>query len=74
MVSPYCEHVPTAVSGDYEWSESKAEASLVKHGVSFDEAAAALDSDPDEVAVRDPSIHRAHTRSSCRFAPASFSW
>jgi uncharacterized DUF497 family protein len=46
--------VPTVVSGDYEWDEAKAEANLAKHGVGFDEAAAALDSDPDEVAAPDP--------------------
>jgi uncharacterized DUF497 family protein len=46
--------VPTVVSGDYEWAESKATTNLAKHGVSFDEAAAALDSDPDELAASDP--------------------
>jgi uncharacterized DUF497 family protein len=51
---PYCRHVPTVLSGDYEWDEAKAEANLAKHGVSFDEAAAALDSDPDELAALDP--------------------
>lgn len=52
--SPYSHHVSTVVSGDYEWNESKAEANLAKHGVSFHEAAAALDSDPDELAATDP--------------------
>jgi uncharacterized DUF497 family protein len=46
--------VPPVVSGDYEWDEAKPEANLAKHGVGFDEAAAALDSDPDEVAAPDP--------------------
>jgi len=46
--------VPTLVSGDYEWDESKARSNLAKHGVSFDEAAAALDSDPDELAAAHP--------------------
>jgi uncharacterized DUF497 family protein len=46
--------VPTIVSGEYEWDEAKAAANLSKHGISFDEAAAALDSDPDEFAVADP--------------------
>lgn len=41
------------LSGDYEWDESKAWANLAKHGVGFDEAAAALDSDPDELAAPD---------------------
>jgi hypothetical protein len=52
--SPYSQHVSTVVSGDYEWNEAKAKANLVKHWVSFDEAAAALDSDPDELAAPDP--------------------
>ena len=42
------------VSGDYEWDKAKAEANLAKHGIGFDEAAAALDSDPDELAAPDP--------------------
>jgi uncharacterized DUF497 family protein len=46
--------VPTVVSGDYEWDEAKAAANFGKHHVSFDEAAAALDSDPDELAAADP--------------------
>jgi uncharacterized DUF497 family protein len=46
--------VPTIVSGGYEWDEAKATSNADKHGVSFDEAALALDTDPNEVAVEDP--------------------
>ncbi len=35
----------TVVSGDFEWDEAKALANLVKHAVTFDEAAVALASD-----------------------------
>ena len=52
--SPYCWYVSTVVSGDYEWDDAKARSNLAKHGVGFDEAAAALDSDPDELAAPDP--------------------
>ena len=69
--SPYSQNVSTVVSGDYEWNESKAEANFAKHGVSF-EAAAALDSDPDELAASDP-IDPLRTRSSCRFVRVYFS-
>jgi uncharacterized DUF497 family protein len=34
--------VPTVVFGDYEWDTNKAAKNLEKHGVSFFEAAAAL--------------------------------
>jgi len=46
--------VPPVVSGDYEWDEAKAETNLTRHEVGFHEAAAALDSDPDELAAPDP--------------------
>jgi uncharacterized DUF497 family protein len=52
--SPYFQHVSTVVSGDYEWNEAKARTNLAKHAVSFDEAAAALASDSDELATPDP--------------------
>jgi uncharacterized DUF497 family protein len=44
--------VPTVIHGDYEWDSDKAEQNLRKHGVSFEEAAAALD-DPHEIAFAD---------------------
>jgi uncharacterized DUF497 family protein len=47
--------VPTVLYGDFEWDESKAASNLDKHGVSFEEAAEALASDPYEVAVEDPT-------------------
>ncbi len=52
--SPYFQNVSTVISGDYEWNEAKAKANLAKHGDSFYEAAAALASDPDELAAPDP--------------------
>ena len=49
------------VSGDFEWDAAKALASSAKHGVTFDEAAFALASDPNEIAFQDPiepaSVH-----------------
>jgi hypothetical protein len=69
--SPYFPHVLTVLSGDFEWDDAKAQTNLAKHGVGFDEAAAALDSYPDELTL---VTHRVRTRSSCRFAPESFSW
>jgi uncharacterized DUF497 family protein len=53
--------VPAIVSGDYEWDDAKAAANLNKHGVSFDEAALALDMDANEVAFEDSE--RSRTRS-----------
>jgi uncharacterized protein len=46
MCPPSC----PATSND----DAKAQTNLAKHGVGFDEAAAALDSDPDELVVADP--------------------
>jgi uncharacterized DUF497 family protein/DNA-binding XRE family transcriptional regulator len=60
--SPYFQRVSTVVSGDYEWNEAKAKTNLAKHGVSFDEAAAALASDPDELTAPDP-LDRSRTLS-----------
>jgi uncharacterized protein len=34
--------VPTAVHGDFEWDVDKANLNVVKHGVAFEEAAAAM--------------------------------
>ena len=48
-------HVPTAVFGDYEWDTDKAARNIDKHGVSFFEAAAALQ-DP-HAAYLDASAH-----------------
>jgi uncharacterized DUF497 family protein len=47
--------VATVVSGDFEWDEGKALANLVKHGVTFDEAAVALATDVCELAFQDPA-------------------
>jgi uncharacterized protein len=47
--------VATVLSGDFEWDEAKASANEAKHGVTFDEAAFALASDPHEVAFEDPA-------------------
>lgn len=46
----------TVVSGDFEWDAHKAAENATKHGVTFDEAAVALASDPGEVALADPSL------------------
>lgn len=43
-----CSRVATVVFGDYEWDTDKAATNLEKHGVSFFEAAAALQ-DPHAV-------------------------
>lgn len=48
--------MPTVVSGDFEWDETKAAANLAKHGVSFDEAAVALASDPNEISFDDADL------------------
>ena len=48
-------HVPcvaTVVQGDFEWDDAKAAANLVKHGVTFEEAATAI-TDPDAVFLAD---------------------
>jgi hypothetical protein len=47
--------VATVVYGDFEWDEGKAEANLAKHGVSFEEAADALATDPNEISIEDPT-------------------
>jgi hypothetical protein len=44
--------VPTVPYGDFEWDQEKAEANAAKHGVRFDEAAAAL-TDPYSVDFAD---------------------
>ena len=46
--------VTTVVFGSFEWDAKKAETNLAKHGISFVEAAEALD-DPNEIAVEDPT-------------------
>jgi uncharacterized DUF497 family protein len=51
--------VATVIAGAFEWDDSKAESNLDKHGVSFYEAALALATDPNEVAVED-SAHPEH--------------
>lgn len=46
------------VYGGYEWDDAKAASNLVKHGVSFEEAAAALDFDTNSLDManeNDPS-------------------
>jgi hypothetical protein len=45
--------VATVVYGDYEWDDSKAAENLVKHGVSFEEAAAALENDTMSIDLPD---------------------
>ena len=45
----------TVVYGDFEWDDGKADENLAKHGVSFDEAADALATDPNEIAIEDPT-------------------
>lgn len=45
----------TVVYGDFEWDEAKAEENRAKHGVSFDEAADGLATDPNEIAIEDPT-------------------
>jgi uncharacterized DUF497 family protein len=47
--------VATVVSGDFEWDNAKALRNEAKHGVTFDEAAVALASDPHEIALQDPA-------------------
>ena len=42
--------MPTVVSGDFEWDEAKETENVAKHGITFDEAAVALASDPHEIA------------------------
>jgi len=46
--------VATVVQGDFEWDEVKAEANLVKHGVSFAEAATVF-ADPHAIYLDDGS-------------------
>jgi hypothetical protein len=46
--------VATVVQGDFEWDEVKAEANLVKHGVSFSEAATVF-ADPHAIYLDDGS-------------------
>ncbi len=45
----------TVVYGDFEWDEGKAEENLAKHSVSFEDAADALATDPNEIAIEDPT-------------------
>jgi len=58
--------VVTVVFGDYEWEDDKADSNLAKHGVSFVEAAAALQ-DPHAAYVD------ASTPTERRFAAIGFS-
>ena len=44
----------TIIEGDFEWDEEKASANLIKHGVSFAEAATVF-ADPHAVYVDDGS-------------------
>lgn len=44
----------TIIEGDFEWDEQKASANLIKHGVSFAEAATVF-ADPHAVYVDDGS-------------------
>jgi uncharacterized DUF497 family protein len=46
--------VVTVICGDFEWDAEKAEQNLVKHGVSFEEAATAL-VDPRAIFLADES-------------------
>ena len=46
--------VATVIDGDFEWDEDKAESNLVKHGVSFAEAATVF-ADPAAVYLDDGS-------------------
>jgi uncharacterized DUF497 family protein len=46
--------VPTVIDGDFEWDDVKAAANVVKHGVSFEEAASAF-ADPSAIIVDDGS-------------------
>ena len=43
----------TIVEGDFEWDDVKAASNVVKHDVTFQEAALALASDPNEVSFDD---------------------
>jgi uncharacterized DUF497 family protein len=47
--------VPTVISGTFEWDAAKAIANEQKHGITFDEAALALASDPYEQTFEDPT-------------------
>jgi uncharacterized protein len=47
--------VATCFYGDFEWDEHKATRNLQAHGVSFEEAAEALATDPHEVTQQDPT-------------------
>jgi len=58
--------VPTVVRGSYEWDEAKAASNLEKHGVSFEEAASALE-DPNAAYID------ASTSSEERFAAIGLS-
>ncbi len=44
-----------ATFGSFEWDDAKAASNLAKHGVDFFEAALALETDANEVAVEDPA-------------------
>lgn len=43
----------TVIHGDFEWDDAKAQANRSKHGVSFEEAAEAIHTDPDEFVFND---------------------
>jgi uncharacterized protein len=61
-LEPIFQRVATVVSGDFEWDDAKAAANVAKHGITFDEAALALASDPNEMAFADP-VEPAHVQS-----------
>jgi uncharacterized DUF497 family protein len=46
--------MPTVVEGDFEWDSEKAASNLVKHGISFSEAATVF-ADPQAVYLDDGS-------------------
>jgi hypothetical protein len=52
-LQPILTRVATVIAGDFEWDDSKAAGNLEKHGVSFEEAALALATDPNELAFED---------------------
>src|SRR5260221_14194887 len=56
-LTPYGVHamfnmVATVVQGDFEWDAAKAEANIVKHGITFEEAATVI-TDADAVFLED---------------------
>ena len=59
MTPPWVEShtgpMPTVFDGDFEWDSAKAEANLVKHGISFPEAATVF-ADPFAVYIDNGSV------------------